>query len=96
MLVVHCGRLSKEKHVDPSIDAVAVLSEAGVRARLGIAGDGPLRSALERRARRLPVTFLGFVARRGEPSVRARAARARAEQYDWPTSVEQMLAAMPR
>jgi len=64
-LVVHCGRLSPEKHVERSVDTVAELTESGIAVRLVIAGDGPRRRALERRARGLPVTFLGFVADRG-------------------------------
>ncbi|WP_435068910.1 glycosyltransferase [Amycolatopsis thermoflava] len=63
-LLVHCGRLSPEKHVERSVDTVAELTEAGDRVRLVIAGDGPRRRALERRARGLPVTFLGFVSDR--------------------------------
>ncbi|MFD2418441.1 glycosyltransferase [Amycolatopsis pigmentata] len=65
-LIVHCGRLSPEKHVERSVDTVAELTESGVAARLVIAGDGPRRRALERRARGLPVTFLGFLADRTE------------------------------
>ncbi|TNC28585.1 glycosyltransferase [Amycolatopsis alkalitolerans] len=65
-LIVHCGRLSPEKHVERSVDTVAELTEAGDRVRLVIAGDGPRRRALERRARGLPVTFLGFVSSRAE------------------------------
>ncbi len=60
-LLVHCGRLSVEKHVERSIDAVAVLTESGEKVRLVVAGDGPRRDALQRRAAGLPVTFLGFV-----------------------------------
>ncbi|WP_028934776.1 glycosyltransferase [Pseudonocardia spinosispora] len=63
-LLVHCGRLSAEKHVERSVDTVAALHAAGHRVRLVVAGDGPRRAALERRARTLPVTFLGFVAQR--------------------------------
>jgi len=58
-LLVHCGRLSAEKQVERSIDAVAALSGQGVRARLVVAGDG--RVALQRRAQGLAVSFLGFV-----------------------------------
>jgi alpha-1,6-mannosyltransferase len=65
-LIVHCGRLSPEKHVERSVDTVAELTESGGRVRLVIAGDGPRRKALERRARGLPVTFLGFVSDRVE------------------------------
>lgn len=61
MLLVHCGRLSPEKHVERSVDTLAELHESGQRARLVIAGDGPRREALERRAGRLPVSFLGFL-----------------------------------
>ncbi|SHE46911.1 glycosyltransferase [Streptoalloteichus hindustanus] len=64
VVLVHCGRLSPEKHVERSVDALAELHRAGHRARLVIAGDGPRRAALERRAAGLPVTFLGFVGER--------------------------------
>lgn len=60
-LLVHCGRLSVEKHVERSIDACAGLLDAGVDARLVIAGDGPRRPALVRRAAGLPVEFTGFL-----------------------------------
>ncbi len=65
-LLVHCGRLSVEKHVERSIDACAGLLEAGVAARLVIAGDGPRRPALVRRAAGLPVEFTGFLQTRDE------------------------------
>ncbi|MGN2635915.1 glycosyltransferase [Nocardia takedensis] len=68
-LLVHCGRLSVEKRVDRSIEAIGALRKEGVRARLVVAGDGPRREALERRARALPplaggipaVHFTGFI-----------------------------------
>ncbi|WP_300007351.1 glycosyltransferase [Pseudonocardia sp.] len=60
-LLVHCGRLSPEKHPERSIDTVAALAAAGHRVRLVVAGDGPRRPMLQRRAAGLPVTFLGFV-----------------------------------
>jgi alpha-1,6-mannosyltransferase len=60
-LLVHCGRLSAEKHPERSIDTVGALRASGHRVRLVVAGDGPRRSALERRAAGLPVTFVGFV-----------------------------------
>lgn len=63
-LLIHCGRLSPEKHAERSIDAVAALRETGHRARLVVVGDGPCRAALGRRAAGLPVTFLGFVPER--------------------------------
>ncbi len=60
-LLVHCGRLSVEKRVDRSIEAVAALRDVGSDVRLVIAGDGPRRESLERRARGLPVQFTGFI-----------------------------------
>jgi len=65
-LLVHCGRLSPEKHVERSVDTAAALHASGTRTRLVVVGDGPRRDALERRARGLPVTFLGHVARRDD------------------------------
>lgn len=65
-LLVHCGRLSPEKHVERSIDTVAALTDQGVRTRLVVAGDGSRREALQRRAAGLPVTFLGFLSGRAE------------------------------
>lgn len=64
VVLVHCGRLSPEKHAERSIDTVAELHESGRSVRLVVAGDGPCRTALQRRAAGLPVTFLGFVSRR--------------------------------
>ncbi|MEI7714945.1 MAG: glycosyltransferase [Mycobacterium sp.] len=61
LLLVHCGRLSVEKRVDRSIDALGALCHAGVDARLVVVGEGPLRPRLERQAARLPVDFTGFV-----------------------------------
>jgi alpha-1,6-mannosyltransferase len=61
--MVHCGRLSAEKKPQRSLTTLATLRTAGVPARLVIAGDGPLRARLERRAadEGLPVTFTGFL-----------------------------------
>jgi alpha-1,6-mannosyltransferase len=50
VLLVHCGRLSVEKHPHRSIDTVATLREAGVDARLVVVGEGPLRARLQRHA----------------------------------------------
>ncbi len=61
LLLVHCGRLSVEKRVDRSIDALGTLYHAGVDARLVVVGEGPLRARLERQAARLPIDFTGFV-----------------------------------
>jgi alpha-1,6-mannosyltransferase len=64
LLLVHCGRLSPEKRPERSVDTAAALQDAGVRVRLVVAGDGPRRGAMRRRAAGLPVTFLGFVPER--------------------------------
>ncbi|BBY37750.1 GDP-mannose-dependent alpha-(1-6)-phosphatidylinositol dimannoside mannosyltransferase [Mycobacterium mantenii] len=64
MLLVHCGRLSVEKRVDRSIDALGALCHAGVDARLVVVGEGPLRARLERQASRLPIDFTGFISDR--------------------------------
>ncbi|MFB1298968.1 glycosyltransferase [Mycobacterium sp. pW049] len=61
LLLVHCGRLSVEKHPHRSIDALAALRDSGVDARLVIVGEGPLRARLERQAVRLPVDFTGYI-----------------------------------
>src|SRR6201998_353435 len=61
ILLVHCGRLSVEKRVDRSIDALGTLCHTGVDARLVVVGEGPLRARLERQAARLPIDFTGFI-----------------------------------
>ncbi|WP_435175983.1 glycosyltransferase [Actinacidiphila sp. bgisy145] len=67
-LLVMCSRLSPEKRPDDALDALAQLRARGVPAVLVVAGDGPLRARLTERARaaRLPVAFLGHVARRAD------------------------------
>jgi alpha-1,6-mannosyltransferase len=60
-LLVHCGRLSVEKHAHRSIGTVAALRDSGVDARLVVVGEGPMRTRLERQAARLPVDFTGFI-----------------------------------
>jgi alpha-1,6-mannosyltransferase len=66
VLLVHCSRLSGEKHPEIAVDTLAVLRAAGVPAVLVVVGDGPRREALEQRAAGLPVRFLGFVADRSD------------------------------
>ena len=63
VLLVHAGRLSPEKKPQRSLTTLATLCASGLPARLVVAGDGPLRRRLERRAARdrLPVTFAGFL-----------------------------------
>lgn len=60
-LLVHCGRLSVEKHAHRSIDAVATLNDSGIDAKLLMVGEGPLRPRLQRQAAGLPVEFTGFI-----------------------------------
>ncbi|SEH78035.1 alpha-1,6-mannosyltransferase [Mycolicibacterium rutilum] len=60
-LLVHCGRLSVEKHAHRSIDSVAALRDAGVDATLVVVGEGPMRNRLQRRAAGLPVEFTGYI-----------------------------------
>ncbi|EGX58322.1 glycosyl transferase [Streptomyces zinciresistens K42] len=65
-LLVMCSRLSVEKRPGTALDALESLRRRGVRAVLVVAGNGPLRARLEKRAqeRDLPVTFLGHVSDR--------------------------------
>ncbi|GGO96968.1 glycosyltransferase [Wenjunlia tyrosinilytica] len=64
VLLAMCSRLSMEKRPGRALDALAALRGRGVRAALVVAGEGPLRARLTRRAleENLPVTFLGHVA----------------------------------
>jgi colanic acid/amylovoran biosynthesis glycosyltransferase len=60
------GRLVEKKGVDVLLQALALCRDRGVRLNLHIAGDGPLREALEQQVARLDlqaqVTFLGALA----------------------------------
>lgn len=47
-LIVFAGRLSPEKHVNTLVPALDLLLRGGMDVRLVIAGDGPLRAAIER------------------------------------------------
>ncbi len=64
VLLVHCSRLSIEKRSDLALAALVALRAGGVPAVLVIIGDGPRRSALERRSTGLPVWFTGFLPHR--------------------------------
>ena len=68
VLLVHCGRLSAEKKPQRSLITLATLRASGLSVRLVVAGDGPLRPRLERRAAHagLPVTFAGFLPGRAD------------------------------
>lgn len=62
-LAVFAGRLVAVKRVDVLLEAVVAARRSGAPVRLAVAGDGPLRAALEDRAAALGlaqvVTFLG-------------------------------------
>ncbi len=59
--LVYAGRVSREKGVDVLAGAFRTLVDAGVPARLVVAGDGPYRTTMEAELRDYPATFLGFV-----------------------------------
>ena len=63
-LLVLCSRLSREKRPDLAVEALRVLHRVGCRARLVVAGSGPLAESLRRRARGLPVNLVGHLADR--------------------------------
>ncbi len=67
-LLVYLSRLSEEKRPQDLLEIVAALARLRKDARLVVAGDGPLRRKLERRAAELgvknAVRFLGYVSGR--------------------------------
>lgn len=63
-LLVLCSRISREKRPDLAVDVLRTVRQNGIAARLVVAGDGPAMRSLRRRARGLPVTFLGHVSGR--------------------------------
>ncbi|MDH6138934.1 alpha-1,6-mannosyltransferase [Kitasatospora sp. GP30] len=69
-MLMLCSRLSAEKRPGRALDALAELRRTGLDAVLVVAGTGPLRERLQRRAGRegLPVRFLGHIAERAELS----------------------------
>jgi glycosyltransferase involved in cell wall biosynthesis len=64
-VLVTSSRLARWKRVDRAVDAVAILKQGGVRAKLLVVGDGEERANLERQASALNVTdrvsFVGAV-----------------------------------
>ncbi|GAA2807907.1 glycosyltransferase family 1 protein [Kitasatospora paracochleata] len=69
VLLVMCSRLSGEKRPERALETLAELRRRHrIPAVLAVAGAGPLRRRLERRAHelRLPVRFLGHLAERSE------------------------------
>lgn len=68
VLLVHCGRLSREKNPARSIETLQLLIDRGIKARLIYVGIGPLFRKLREKAKDLPVTFLGYIADRDRVS----------------------------
>ena len=66
VLLVMVSRLSSEKRPEIAVETVRELCARGVRVRLVVAGDGPLRSRLAARSDGLPVQWRGFIADRSE------------------------------
>jgi alpha-1,6-mannosyltransferase len=63
-LLIHCGRLSPEKEPARSVEAVKVLTDAGVDVKLIIVGGGPLWKKIRKQSQDLPIEMLGYVANR--------------------------------
>ena len=61
VLLLHCGRMSREKNPQNSILALRELRNRGVNARLVYVGMGPMFKVLKEQAKDLPVTFLGYI-----------------------------------
>ena len=53
--IVYIGRLAREKGLYEALQAIRIVAELGIDARLVLAGDGPEREALERFSRSLGV-----------------------------------------
>ena len=66
LLLVMASRLSREKRPDLAVGAVRELVRRGHRVRMLVAGDGPMRPALEKASQDLPIHWLGFVQERAE------------------------------
>jgi alpha-1,6-mannosyltransferase len=66
LLLVMASRLSREKRPDLAVACVRELVRRGHPVRLLVAGDGALRSSLERSSAGLPIHWLGFVRDRSE------------------------------
>jgi alpha-1,6-mannosyltransferase len=61
VLILHCGRMSKEKNPQNSILALKELLDSGVNARLIFVGMGPMFKSLKALSKDLPVTFMGYI-----------------------------------
>jgi alpha-1,6-mannosyltransferase len=62
-LLIMTSRMSREKRPELAIGTVEELVKRGENVVMVVAGDGPMRSRMERMSRRLPVTFVGHVDR---------------------------------
>lgn len=60
-LLLCCSRMSVEKRPQRALATIASLTALGIKARLIMAGDGPLRGRLQRMAAGLPVEFTGWI-----------------------------------
>ena len=61
VLILHCGRMSKEKNPQNSILALKELLDSGVSARLIFVGMGPMFKSLKALSKDLPVSFMGYI-----------------------------------
>ena len=61
VLILHCGRMSKEKNPQNSILALKELLDSGVNARLIFVGMGPMFKSLKALSKGLPVSFMGYI-----------------------------------
>jgi alpha-1,6-mannosyltransferase len=61
VLILHCGRMSKEKNPQNSILALKELIDSGVNARLIFVGMGPMFKNLKALSKDLPVSFMGYI-----------------------------------
>jgi alpha-1,6-mannosyltransferase len=61
VLLLHCGRMSREKNPQNSIQALKELRSRGVNARLIYVGMGPMFKTLKAESKDLPVTFMGYI-----------------------------------
>ena len=61
VLILHCGRMSKEKNPQNSILALKELLDSGINARLIFVGMGPRFKSLKALSKDLPVSFMGYI-----------------------------------
>ena len=66
ILLVHCGRLSKEKEPQRSVEALIELRSRGIDARLVIVGMGPMWKEIRTLAKGHPIDTLGYIADRNK------------------------------